>query len=349
MIYWLLSLHILGCALAGSSFSTWSPIPTARRGAVGGILYNSKDYPEVWVTGGYNPDIQNTGSIVEVYNTAYDEWRAVVSLSEGRSDHGAAPLAGALYVGGGITDDMRNTSSVEKYTSNDDAWSEVTPLNTARTGLAFASDEENGLLYAVGGMRCISDCTGVPVEYLGTLEVYDVTTGVWTDLPPMPTPRRDLSVGVVGSKLYAVGGCGGDGSTLDYENCEAQDAVEVYDPETKIWSSVAPMPSPRHSFALGVYGTQLIAAGGASASGDLSKAVWSYDSVGDKWFAITTMPDPRMGLVKGYNMFVGISMFLISGVSSDGTYENTNEYMALMCSPRPSSDYLGNPESLPQC
>jgi N-acetylneuraminic acid mutarotase len=362
MIY-LIALTVIGQVAASPSFSKWAPMPSPRRGGVGGILFDKSGAPNVYVTGGSNAE-NNVEKSVAIYDAAYDEWREEADLLVGRSDHSAAPLGESLYVGGGASAcDSENTcslSSVEMFTPSTGKWTNVASMNTARRGLSFASDEDSGMLYAIGGMSCPSTCVGESVEYLSTLEVYDTENDIWSTLPSMPTPRRDFGVAIVDSILYAVGGCGGDGSKLDIDHCEALDTVEKYDPVTKTWTSLAPMPTPRRGFAMGQYGTQLIVAGGSEAAGwsapadsnELTKTVLSYDSINDAWYTLTRMPDPRDGLVKGYNMFLGISMFLISGSSADSAYEPTTELMALMCytpSSASAQQHRGINVSMPLC
>jgi hypothetical protein len=62
-----LSSYITACSARGS-FTQLSPIPTPRRGAVGGVLYNAMDTPEVWVVGGSNSEINefDVGKNVEI-------------------------------------------------------------------------------------------------------------------------------------------------------------------------------------------------------------------------------------------------------------------------------------------
>lgn len=361
MIY-LVAFAVIGQAIAGPSFSKWAPMPTPRRGGVGGILFDKSGAPNVYVTGGINSETNVEKSVV-VYDAAYDEWRQEVDLIVGRNDHSAAPLGDSLYVGGGAAlcenEKPCSLSSVEMFTPSTGKWTTVASLTSAKRGLSFASDEDGGLLYALGGMSCPSNCVGESVEYLSTLEVYNTEMDMWTLLPSMSTPRRDFGVAIVDSILFAVGGCGGDGSKLDIDHCEALDTVEKYDPVSKTWTTLTPMPTPRRGFALGQYGSQLIVAGGSVASGwstptdstDFSKTVLSYDTASDTWYSLTRMPDPRDGLVKGYNMFLGISMFLISGSSSDVAYEPTTELMALMCyNPHASGAHSkGINVSMPSC
>jgi hypothetical protein len=326
MIFSLLFLNSLSFIIAGPSFYKYSPIPSPRYGAVGGILYDKYNSPEVWVLGGSNPAIQGIESSVEVYSANWDEWRTETSLRTARTDHGAAPVNGTLYIGGGLVSGSP-TDSVEVYSPSSKSWSVAPSLKIARSGHFFAADDLSGLLYVLGGLDSSS-------EYLSSVEVFNVKTNQWTSLPPMPTARTGLSAVVLESKLYAVGGCGG---SLPASQCTPLSTVEVYDPATNEWSTISPLQKPRHSFSLGTYGSQLIIAGGSSSVGmtengsDLLKSIDVMDITANEWFTVTFLPDPRNGLVKGYNMFVGISMFLVSGISSTNTYENTNELMALMC------------------
>lgn len=317
----------LGGAFAGPSFYKYAPIPTARSNAVGGILYDKYNSPEVWVVGGRGAD--DVGNVVEVYSATWDEWKSYPSLLSSRYDHSAVPLNGTMYAGGGIVScsdsEYCTTNTVEYYSFSTSSWVSTTPMNTPRSGHVFAVDETTNMIYALGGMDSSS-------QYLASMEVYDLNTNKWTELPSMPTPRTGLNAVIMNSKLYALGGCGGATST-----CEALSTVEVYDFTTQAWSTLPSLLHPRHSFSLGVYGTQLIVAGGSSAAGmaqdgtGLIKAIDIFDANSNEWFVVTYMPDPRVGLVKGYNLFVGISMFLISGTSADNKVVNTNELMALMC------------------
>jgi N-acetylneuraminic acid mutarotase len=340
-------LALLPTAKAGPSFNKLEPITTARRSAAGGVLDNLNDgSPEAWVTGGSSSESQGPLDLVEVYSLSWGDWRQEASMLQARSHHGAASLNGNLYVGGGITncgDSHCQTEKVEKYSPSTKTWSQVSPMCKARRGLAFAADNDSGLLYAAGGMDCMEDCSGIPVEYLSTFESYDPVTDTWTSLPPMPTPRTDLSLAIIDSKVYAVGGCGGDGNVQNAKSCDPLSTVEVYDPSTQTWSSTDNLLVPRHGFNLAVYGSQLIAAGGSSSVGidtasvakNLTKTVDVCNlSYGTSWSPIAMMTEPREGLVTG-NLLVGISMLLITGEGADTTFTDTNEYLALMCSPAP--------------
>ena len=163
-------------------------------------MYDTNSDPEVWVAGGSNSELSgvDVGKNVEVYSLRFDTWREATPMSVSRSDHGAVPLANLkqLYVAGGMSSCLNpiggnvcNISSVSLYSQDTNAWTNIAPMNVARRGLVLAADEPNGLIYAVGGMNCMSSCYGLPVEYLSTLEVFDLKTGAWEVLPSMHTGK----------------------------------------------------------------------------------------------------------------------------------------------------------------
>src|SRR5207244_13605594 len=72
----------------------------------------------------------------------------------------------------------------------------------------------------------------------------------------MSVPRNHTAGGVIEGKFYVVGGRASDfsGST---------DALEVYDPQTDLWSTRPPMPTARSGLAAAVVDNELWVFGGA--------------------------------------------------------------------------------------
>mgnify|MGYP003386619315 FL=1 len=129
-------LSVFPTVEAGASFSQLEPITTPRRSAAGGVVNNFNDgSPETWVTGGSTSESHGPVDLVEVYSLSWGDWRQEASMLQARSHHGAAPLNGNLFVGGGITDcgDQHcQTEKVEKYTPSIKTWTQVSPMNRAR-------------------------------------------------------------------------------------------------------------------------------------------------------------------------------------------------------------------------
>lgn len=85
---------------------------------------------------------------------------------------------------------------------------------------------DGGLVTTSGGASILviggSDGSGV----LGSVEAY-VPGGAWSQLAPMPTPRRWLGAAAVGYFVLAIGGEDANGTVLD--------TVEVYNAQTNTW------------------------------------------------------------------------------------------------------------------
>ncbi|MCX5786277.1 MAG: fibronectin type III domain-containing protein [Elusimicrobia bacterium] len=131
----------------------------------------------------------------------------------------------------------------------------------------------------------------------------------WTTKAVIPTPRNKLSIGVIGGKLYAVGG--GVGGSYFNTN-------EEYDPASNTWSTKAVMPTARRGLSVGVIGPKLYAVGGQDSSGYLN-ANEEYDPASNTWATKTVMPTSRgalsMGVISG-------KLYAIGGI---GGSENENE------------------------
>ena len=73
----------------------------------------------------------------------------------------------------------------------------VTPMDTPRDGHGLVSAQ--GKLFAVGGLDHQD-------HHLSSVECFDPSTRVWSNIAALSTPRRYLAVAVMGDKLYAIGG-----------------------------------------------------------------------------------------------------------------------------------------------
>ena len=158
-------------------------------------------------------------------------------------------------------------------------WLRVTPMPTARYGLATVLGPD-GRIYAIGG--------GVPGRgALATLEAYDPVKNSWTSLAPMPTARYGLAA-VLGpdGRIYAIGGYGPSTGFLH--------TVESYDTSTNTWTTLAPMPTARYGLAA-VLGSDgyIYAMGGGSNTGLLS-TVEAYNTSTNSWTGKGAMLTPRM-------------------------------------------------------
>jgi hypothetical protein len=114
-------------------------------------------------------------------------------------------------------------------------------------------------------------------------------TGKWVKRASMEEERSWIGMGVVGGKIYAVGGMvGQQGRRLN--------SGEVYDPQADHWQPIAPMPTARSSAGLAAVGGKLYVIGGYPQSGT-SDVVEVYDPVTNSWRAgLTPMPTKRFDM-----------------------------------------------------
>jgi N-acetylneuraminic acid mutarotase len=69
-------------------------------------------------------------------------------------------------------------------------------------------------------------------QYLGNNEEYNAKKNTWAELTADPTPRQSGCYAVIKGELYVAGGYNGSNLTLN----------ESYNPKTKSWTTLAPIP-----------------------------------------------------------------------------------------------------------
>ena len=178
----------------------------------------------------------------------------------GGSTGGSGGSAGGGAAGGGVAGQ----------------WVTRAPLKVARA--EFATAVFDGRIYTFGGT------TGSTV---GIVEVYDPGLNEWAFGKSMPTPRRMAVAGVIGDRIYVVGGFKAEENLdqITYTN-----VTEAYDPATNTWTTRAPPPFPV-AFNT-VLGNQFAAA--AVLDGKLrvllfdtqGNKAYDYDPGSDQWAAV---------------------------------------------------------------
>jgi N-acetylneuraminic acid mutarotase len=138
---------------------------------------------------------------------------------------------------------------------------------------------------------------GGPVELLAAMQVLDTETNTWSQAAPMITPRNHHSLAEVDGKIYSIGGrvgscfsAGWSANVWMYEDYDIVAVIngqihvlggegwiddfggvfrahEVYDPKSNTWSRAARMITPRHGFAAGAIGGNIIAVSGVNNAG----------------------------------------------------------------------------------
>ncbi|XP_047221817.1 kelch-like protein 5 [Girardinichthys multiradiatus] len=255
---------------------TWRQVATmsGRRLQFGVAVHDGRLY----VVGGR--DGLKTLNTVECYNPHSKTWSVMPPMSTHRHGLGVAVLEGPMYAVGGH-DGWSYLSTVERWDPQARQWSFVASMATPRSTVGVAV--LNGKLYAVGG-RDGSSC-------LRSVECFDPHTNRWTSCAPMAKRRGGVGVATWHGFLYAIGGHDAPASSLA---SRLSDCVERYDPQTDVWTTVAPMSVSRDAVGVCLLGDRLYAVGGYDGQVYLS-TVEAYDPQTNEWTQVAPLCLGRAG------------------------------------------------------
>jgi hypothetical protein len=204
---------------------TWTSIASMnekRHGTGAATDYHGYIYA---VGGHYLGDTGNVVlSSVERYNPLSNSWSLLpqeFNMNNPRSHHGIAILPDdSIFVFGGFNLEGSQgdniLSSVEKRDPVTGIWSFVSPMNEARSNVAYAVDQQNRI-YAIGGQT--------KYTYLDTVERYDPGLDIWEYVASLPDTLSQPTTFTLNNEIYAVGGWNGSYTSACY----------IYSPDANNW------------------------------------------------------------------------------------------------------------------
>ena len=310
-----------GAAFTQAPWAKAAPFPEPEE-EVYGVAANGKMY----AIGGYG--LGSPKGFVYEYDPAADKWARKTPMPRPAHHAALAEYRGKIYVFGGFvpppSGPPRATwvpiDNVWEYDPVADSWKALPPLPTRR-GAANAF-EVGGKMYIIGGAsvhpgsKDLGIAPGGSGRALTTNEVYDPATNKWETRQTMPTARNHAYGGVVGGKIYVIGGRMGAAGIGAATN---SDIVEVYDPAIDSWGGLgARMPTPRSGGAWGTYAGRIYVAGGEVSTPVLVgayRAVEVFDPATNQWSFFASMPTPRHGVA---GAVLGNRFHLVTGMVSSG-------------------------------
>ena len=242
---------------------------------------------KIYVLGGFT---QTNGIVagVQIFDPVTCTWSIGPDLPKPIHHANAAVSGGTIYVLGSL-ETINFTAIPDVWAWNpatETAWSTkaAMPAGTQRGSSVVGAID--GKLYVAGGLR------GGAV---GEVSMYDPAANTWTTgLPALPMSRDHACGGVVGGKLYVLGG--------RQTNITSQSPI-VYELTPGVgWAERAPMPTARGGTACGVVGNRIVVVGGegnAAAATGVFPQVEAYDTVTNTWETLAPMPTPRHGMGAG--------------------------------------------------
>ena len=241
--------------------------------------------------------------------TAAPAWRTLAPSTLARTEVAAARVGRFVYVMGGFERDSgATTAATERYDIRRDRWTRVADMPVGLNHAAAAAYK--GRVYVVGGYRGSAGLT----EETRALLRYEPGRDRWTRLRPAPTRRGALAVGVIGHRLYAVGGAASGQGALT--------TLEIYDFRTGRWRSGPAMGLAREHLAAAVAGRRLYVLAGRDGGRNFA-ALESYTPRTGRWRVLPDMAKPRGGIAAAT---VAGDVVVVGGEESAGTIREVERY-----------------------
>lgn len=140
----------------------------------------------------------------------------------------------------------------------------------------------------------------------------------WVEKTPMPSPHSGYQAAVVNGRIYLIG------ASYRYDASTNSSIVSsnnlAYDPSTDTWRTIAPMLTPRLSFAIAASNNKIYVFGGLKviASGGLSRYSCSvnevYDPATNTWSTAASMPTDTSSMQANT---VNGKIYIIGGMIGD--------------------------------
>ena len=229
---------------------------------------------KLYLFGGY-PSTRVTARTVQVYDIASNSWSLGPQIPLPNNHGMAASVNGKIYLIGGQTSDVSEEGYQNTVYELDPAvgqWVTKAPMPTARgAGVAVVLD---GKIYVAGGRPPRGN----------DFAVYDPATNTWETLPNLPSQRNHFSGAAIDGRIHFVGGRLGHGLFPEMTTVH-----EVYDPESRTWTTAEPMPLARSGMN-GVMANGCFHVWGGEGPGGMFPDHDYYDPRTDQWKRLLPMP-----------------------------------------------------------
>jgi N-acetylneuraminic acid mutarotase len=269
-------------------------MPRARGGHVTATVTNAAGQSVLYVIGGGTSRGGLLPPTNQAYNVATNRWTAVAPQPRRYyQGNGAGVIQRRIYIAGGFSPNNEGGSvysALYMYDPDADTW--VAKRAMPSSGMRGVTGVIGDRLYVLTGCPLGPNCNGDPPL---AFYRYDPTTDQWATLPNPPRPHPDGMAGVIGGKLYVVGGWGWDGTSYNRQ-------LDVYDPATNRWTTKASMPRERFDAAGVALGGKLYVIGGFVRDPDSTtwpvRTTAVYDPATDTWTRKAPLPT-ALGFLAG--------------------------------------------------
>jgi len=252
------------------SWATKKPVLTPRDSFAIAACQN-----KIYVIGGTSGWSSSSSTVKtglnEVYDPATDTWETKTSMPTKRYQMEANAVDGKIYVIGGRTGGQYTTVALnEVYDPETDTWTTKEPI--PYPVVSYASTVVDNNIYVIGGQDEFHDQLN-----LDFTQIYDTETDTWSQGTHIPAATWQAAAGattgtMAPKRIYVLGGEGGFAEPLNQNY--------IYDPETDVWTTGTPIPTPRINPAVTVVNDLVYVIGGGIGWLESTAAVDQYTPVG---------------------------------------------------------------------
>ncbi|MDQ3438784.1 MAG: fibronectin type III domain-containing protein [Planctomycetota bacterium] len=256
---------------------------------------------------------------------AIDNRLAFIEVSEVQAsvDDSVAPAAPAnfsatRYSSSGITlawSDASNNEAgfkIERKTGSGGSWQQIATVGAGVTGYDSGGLSANTYyVYRVRAYNAAGNSAYSNEDGSTTLSgSTPAATGTlrWSTVAASPVPRAEGQAGVIGGKLYVLGGV---------DNVGPYARSDVYDPATNKWTRLRDLPKKLTHAGTAVEGRNIYLAGGYVGTASTGWAqlfatrdVWRYNVDTDTYTAMPQLPEARGG---GALVALGRTLHFVAG------------------------------------
>jgi N-acetylneuraminic acid mutarotase len=235
---------------------------------------------KLYLLGGY-PASRQTSRTVQVFDTASGLWELGPPLPQPNNHGMAAGVNGRVYLIGGQTTDLSEgpyVDTVYELNPASGSWVEKARMPTARSsGVAVV---HQGSIYVAGGRPPRGS----------DFAVYHPASDSWEVLPNLPSQRNHLTGAAINGRIHVVGGRLGQGLSPQMTTVH-----EVFDPQTRTWTTAAPMLRARSGMNGAMARGCFHVWGGEGPAGMFPDHDY-FDPRSNQWIRLNDMPIPVHGV-----------------------------------------------------
>ena len=257
---------------------------------------------------------------VQPASAVEDSWTTNQSMPTARSGLGVAVVNGKIYAIGG--DGGSNVT--EEYNPITNTWNAKKSMPTGRSRFGIAVHQNK--IFVIGGATASG--------FTAANEVYDPLTDTWEVKTPIPKgSKAELTASAVNGKIYVVGGYFRGAKTV------TSNVLEVYDPETDMWTTKTPMPTAVYSCSSAVVDNKMYVIEN-SFENQVGRLNQIYDAENNSWSYGRSIPVQVVGAAVAATtaMFAPKHIFVIGG---DPSSNSSNQVYT------PENDTWSNGAQLP--